>query len=137
MDVNGSVAKAEVSSRTLRIVVVEDEVLVRLMLSDALREEDFQVFEAADAEEAISILESMADVDVVVSDMRMRATEDGLSLARYVRARFPGVPVVLASAYPAVRLEPTFDAIFVKPFNPKEIATWIRRRFGIAESRSV
>ena len=133
---NGLATKAEASSRALRIVIADDEVLLRLMLADILRDEGFQVFEAADADEAISILENMPDVDVVVSDMRMRAPEDGLSLASYVRARRPGVPVVLASAYPPVRLEGSFDAIFVKPFDPKAIARWIRRRFGIAESRS-
>jgi two-component system, response regulator PdtaR len=134
--VNGLAPKAEASSRTVKIVIAEDEVLLRLMLGDVLRREGFQVFEAADAHEAISVLESMADVDVVVSDMRMRATQDGLSLASYVRARCPGVSLVLASAYVPSPSESIFDAIFVKPFDPKEIATWIRRRYGIAESQS-
>jgi CheY-like chemotaxis protein len=134
--VNSLAPKEEASSRTLKIVVAEDEVLLRLMLADVLRDEGFQVFEAAHADEAISILESMADVDVVVSDMRMRATQDGLSLVSYVRAHRPGVSMVLASAHVPLRVEATLDAIFVKPFNPREIARWIRRRFGIAESGS-
>jgi CheY-like chemotaxis protein len=127
-DVNSLAPKAEAPSRAPKIVIAEDEVLLRLMLADVLREQGFQVFEAADAEEAIAILKCTPDVDVVVSDMRMRATLDGLSLASYVRAHCPDVSLVLASAYVQLPLDPTFDAIFMKPFSPEEIAKWIRKR---------
>ena len=73
---------------------------MRLMLADVLRYAGFQVFEAAEAHEAISILECMSDVDVVITDMRMRSSQDGLNLARYARAHCPGVSLVLASSNP-------------------------------------
>jgi two-component system, response regulator PdtaR len=122
--------------KTAKIVVAEDDVLMRLMLADVLRYEGFQVFEAAEANEAISILECTPDVDVVISDMRMRGIQDGLTLARYARAHCPGVSLVLASSSPPP-LDTTFDAFFVKPFSPKEIVTWIKRRLGAARSQSV
>ena len=122
--------------KTAKIVVAEDDVFMRLMLADVLRYEGFQVFEAAEANEAISILECTPDVDVVISDMRMRGIQDGLTLARYARAHCPGVSLVMASSSPPP-LETTFDAFFVKPFSPKEIVTWIKRRLGAARSQSV
>ena len=122
--------------KTAKIVVAEDDVLMRLMLADVLRYEGFQVFEAAKANEAISILKCTPDVDVVISDMRMRGIQDGLTLARYARAHYPSVLLVLASSS-LPPLDTTFDACFVKPFSPKEIVTWIKRRLGAARTQSL
>jgi CheY-like chemotaxis protein len=133
---NSLAAKEEAPSRATKIVIAEDEVLLRLMLADVLREQGFEVFEAADADEAIAILKCAPDVDVVISDMRMRSSQDGLSLASYVRSHCPGASLVLASAYIASPFEAVFDAIFLKPFNPQQIATWIKRRFGTVRSGS-
>jgi CheY-like chemotaxis protein len=117
-------------------VIAEDEVLLRLMVADALRGEGFQVFEAADADEAISILVSTPDVDVVITDMQMRSTQDGMGLANYVRAHRPGVSLLLASALIPPVIGP-FDAVFAKPYNPQEIVTWIRRRCASEENQAL
>ena len=61
----------------LTVVVAEDEVLLRLMVSDVLRENGFQVWEARDAAEAISILRT-TPVDVVITDQHMRFASDGM-----------------------------------------------------------
>ena len=66
----------------------EDEVLLRLMMAEVLRGQGFQVFEASDGEEGISILRAMP-ADVVITDLRMDTLTDGLELARYVRAECP------------------------------------------------
>jgi two-component SAPR family response regulator len=84
--------------------------------------------EGADAAVAISILQAMA-VDVVITDLRMSAIADGMELARYVRAHCAGVSLVLASAQARPITEDlTFDAFFIKPYPPDDIANWIRRR---------
>lgn len=102
------------------------------MLADALREEGFQVFEASDGEEGISILKAMP-VDVVVTDLRMSAFADGLELARHVRAHWPRVSLILASAQaPPIVEDITFDAFFVKPYPPERLAAWIKRRHASA-----
>ncbi len=126
---NSIAPKAEASSRTVKVVVAEDEVLLRLMVADVLRGAGFQVFEAANVDEAIVILESAPDVDVVIADMHMRTAQDGMSLANHVRARYPGVSVLLASANIPVTLMP-FDAFFLKPYRPEDMVTWIKRRLG-------
>jgi CheY-like chemotaxis protein len=104
------------------------EDLVRLMMADVLRDEGFRVIEASDAAEAFSILKAMA-VDVVITDLRMRTIADGLELAAYVRAHCRGVSLVGASAYaPPITEDLGFDAFFIKPYNPEDIASWIRHR---------
>jgi CheY-like chemotaxis protein len=73
--------RPEVSPVTQRVLVAEDEVLVRLSVAEGLRNEGLEVLEAADAEEAISILKTL-QVDVVITDLYMRTPADGLAVAR-------------------------------------------------------
>ena len=120
--------QSDVPSKPVKVLFAEDEVLVRLMMAEALRREGFQVFEASDGEEGISILKAMP-VDVVITDLRMSAVADGLELARYVLAHCPGVALVLASAQaPPLTEDLTFDAFFIKPYPPEDLVAWIRRR---------
>ena len=85
--------------RTPAILLVEDEVLVRLALSDYLQECGFKVYEAGTAAEAIEILDSKeVIIDLVFSDVRMPGGMDGFGLASWVRAYRPGIPVILTSA---------------------------------------
>lgn len=85
--------------RTPAILLVEDEVLVRLAISDYLQECGFKVYEAGTAAEAIEILESNeAAIDLVFSDVRMPGEMDGFGLATWIRAHRPGLPVILTSA---------------------------------------
>ena len=117
-----------VPPKPVKVLFAEDEDLVRLMMADVLRDEGFQVIEASDASEAISMLKAMS-VDVVITDLRMRTIADGLELAAYVRAHCPGVSLVGASAYaPPISEDLAFDAFFIKPYNPEDIASWIRHR---------
>ncbi|MFZ0027757.1 MAG: hypothetical protein WAK72_16415 [Pseudolabrys sp.] len=61
-----------------KVVVVEDDVLLRMRVSDALRSEGFQVLEAATTHSAFLLFKSVPDVGVVISDMRViGAMEDG------------------------------------------------------------
>ena len=113
---------------TCNVLVAEDEVLVRLMLADALRKNGFQVFEATDANEAMSILNAMP-LDVVVTDMQMHTPRDGLDLAKYVRAHHPAVCLLLSSAHALpVGDVGCFDAFFLKPYDPEQIVRWIELR---------
>jgi CheY-like chemotaxis protein len=111
----------------MNVLVVEDEVLVRLMLAEVLRDQGFHVFEAANADEAIAVLGSLS-VDVVITDLHMRAVGEGVLVAKYVRGRRLCTWLVLASAHPPIATERTlFDAFFIKPYRPEDIAIWIKR----------
>lgn len=80
------------------VLVVEDEILIRMMLSDELRDAGFHVIEAANADEALVILKTLLP-DVVVSDVRMPGSIDGMGLLAAVRKAFPSLPVIIASAH--------------------------------------
>jgi DNA-binding response OmpR family regulator len=80
------------------ILVVEDEVLIRLAIAEYLRECGYKVHEATHAAEAVAVMESPeVSVDVVFSDVVMPGEMDGFGLARWVRANRPGVEVILTS----------------------------------------
>jgi DNA-binding response OmpR family regulator len=80
------------------ILVVEDEVLIRLAIAEYLRECGYKVHEATHAAEAVAVMESPeVSVDGVFSDVVMPGEMDGFGLARWVRANRPGVEVILTS----------------------------------------
>jgi CheY-like chemotaxis protein len=80
------------------VLVVEDEVLVRLVIADYLRECGYRVHEAVSAEEAILILQAPeVSIDVVFSDVEMPGNMDGFGLARWVRSNMPKTQVILTS----------------------------------------
>ena len=89
---------ADAESPLPTVLVVEDEVLIRLVIADYLRECGYRVHEAVNAEEAVAILQSPeVSVDVVFSDVEMPGTMDGFGLARWTRANKPGTQVILTS----------------------------------------
>ena len=69
------------------ILIVEDEVLIRMMTSDALRSRGMTVIEAATAEEALVVLQSDHAVDLLLSDVRLPGTMNGAALAAWARER--------------------------------------------------
>ena len=80
------------------VLLVEDEVLIRMGLSDYLQECGFKVLEASNPAEAITMLEAAENpIDVVFSDVRMPGTMDGFGLAQWIHAHRPGLPVLLTS----------------------------------------
>jgi CheY-like chemotaxis protein len=89
-------AKADAPPQT--VLVVEDEVLIRLVIAEYLRECGYKVHEAVNADEAILILRAPeVSIDIVFSDVEMPGEMDGFGLARWVRANMPETQVILTS----------------------------------------
>jgi CheY-like chemotaxis protein len=80
-----------------RVMIVEDEVLVRFPIAEALRAVGLEVIEASNADEAWSYLLSRQTVDLIFSDIQMPGSMDGLELTRRVQERFGQIIVVLTS----------------------------------------
>ena len=91
------VPKPEPHAQAVRILIVEDEVLIRSLLADELREAGLAVIEAGRANEALSYLESVGPVDLVFTDVQMPGSLNGQELARHLRNVFPLIPVILTS----------------------------------------
>jgi CheY-like chemotaxis protein len=80
------------------VLVVADEVLVRMAVSDYLRECGYNVVETGDAHEAIEVMTSDVAVDVAFSDIAMPGSLDGFGLAQWIRRERPDIKVVLSSS---------------------------------------
>lgn len=114
--------------RPATILVVEDEVLIRLMIANELRTAGFTAIEAANADEAIVVLNTPTQVDLLMTDIRMPGSMDGLRLATRVRSHWPQVKIIVASAYAPDALAPGVkDAFIGKPYDPGRVIQRIRR----------
>jgi DNA-binding NtrC family response regulator len=113
------------------ILVVEDEVLIRLVIADYLRECGFKVYEAGTAEEAIEVLVSdQASVDLIFSDVRLPGEMNGFALAQWARTNRPGLPVVLTSGdskkSEAAKELCENEPFFAKPYDVQLVVGQIR-----------
>ncbi len=112
------------------VLIVEDEVLVRMVIADYLRECGYRVIEAGSAAEAITVLTSPEPVDVVFSDIQMPGTMDGFGLATWVRQNRPGLKVLLTSgnARAASAAGDLCEAgpLEQKPYHPQTILSRIK-----------
>ena len=79
------------------VLVVEDEELARLIITDYLREGGFAVLQSANAEQAIAVLEQRGDVRAVVLDVVMPGAMDGIALAHLIHERWPGIGLLVMS----------------------------------------
>ena len=80
------------------VLVVEDEAMIRVAITDMLQEHGFSVLEAANANEAIEIIEkATVEIDVVFTDVRMPGTMDGFGLVKWIKNVRPSLPVIVAS----------------------------------------
>jgi two-component system, response regulator PdtaR len=101
-----------------RVLVVEDEPLVRLTICDELASEGYEVLSAANAAEAIEILESRNDINSIFTDVEMPGSMDGLKLAAAVRDRWPPINIVVTSGKdrPPDTQMPKFTQFVWKPY---------------------
>ncbi|HEY3636975.1 MAG TPA: response regulator [Rhizomicrobium sp.] len=92
------VALPDLAERRPTVLLVDDEFLIRLALSDFLQECGFKTLEATDAERAIAALETLeTPIDVVLTDVRMPGEINGFGLAQWIRQNRPSLPVLLVS----------------------------------------
>jgi CheY-like chemotaxis protein len=127
------VASAEVrgnpdpAARRPIVLVVEDDVLIRLVIAEELRSLGVSVAEAFNAEEALAILQSSVSIDLVFTDVRMPGSMDGLALARSAREMHPRLTIVVTSALvPAAAASAFVDAFFAKPYDTVQVAQRIQ-----------
>jgi DNA-binding response OmpR family regulator len=113
---------APLASARPRILFVEDEVLIRFMLCEELRDVGYHVVEASDALEALSFLSTMTP-DLIITDVRMPGDIDGMDLLAMVRESQPGLPVIIISGHlpEAVALQNGATQFLAKPFLPSEV----------------
>jgi DNA-binding NtrC family response regulator len=88
-----------VSDTPSTVLIVEDEILVRMHGTDILEEAGYVVIEAADADEALEILSRLDGVHLLFSDIDMPGSINGLDLAQLVHERWPHIRLLLTSGH--------------------------------------
>ena len=107
---------------TPAVLVVEDEALIRELVAETLRDAGLSVIEAPDADGALVLLNHFDTVSVLLTDIRMPGSMDGVDLARLVRARRPDIKIVFLSSHifdPATLT--CCDAFVAKPFDTRNL----------------
>ena len=123
-------AQASLESRPSVVLLVEDEILIRLVAAETLRDEGFVVLEAGNADEAMALINAGQDLSLMITDIRMPGSMDGLALAAAVKDACPGVPVMLLSSHIAPNLAHRADAFLSKPFRPSELYEVVTNLIG-------
>jgi DNA-binding NtrC family response regulator len=100
-----------------RALVVDDDILIRGDIADALRAANWEVIEAGTADEAIEVLSRDNSFHLVITDVHMPGMKNGLDLAREVNERHPGIKVAVMSGQhlPTAEDRAIFDLFLLKP----------------------
>lgn len=111
------------------VLIVDDEVLVRMVGSDILADGGYRVLEAANAAEALECLQSGTEVMVLFTDVNMPGTPDGLGLANLVSNRWPQVKILVASGAvkPGRDDLPEKGLFLSKPYRAEDLLAFIGR----------
>ncbi|MDX3909704.1 MAG: ATP-binding protein [Sphingobium sp.] len=113
------------------ILVVEDEELVRRTNVEALRSLGYTVRHAANADEALAVLDKQPGVKLLLSDIVMPGM-NGRDLADRVAQRFPGMRIVLVTGFERDKVSPDEERILRKPFGVGELARRVRSELDLA-----
>lgn len=116
-------------------LVVDDEVSIRRYLKLILQNAQFQVVEAGDADQALQVLQQSSSIDLIISDVLMPGSMNGLDLAYSIRRRSPELPIIIISGYVNLEDNPWMGSFsFVqKPFTAASIMAEVHR---LLESRA-
>jgi CheY-like chemotaxis protein len=117
-----------VESKSPVVLIVEDELLLRMNAVDMIEAAGFEVVEAANAGEAIEILEARRDIGVIFTDIQMPGSMDGLKLVRAVRGRWPPIKIVATSGHIGVAQPdlPEGGRFLPKPYSPGQVMDVLR-----------
>ncbi len=108
------------------VLVVEDEILIRITLATVLRDEGFTVIEACNADEALVAL-ATASIDLLLTDVRMAGSMDGLDLAVRARSAMPHLKIVVVSGHlAAIETQGVADAFVPKPYLAESVVERVK-----------
>jgi len=105
------------------VLVVEDNAIIRMGAVDLVISAGYEALEACDADEAIRIMESRDDIDLVFTDVQMPGTMDGIKLCHYISQGWPPVKLIVASGNAILEESslPGGSMFFSKPYHDHTI----------------
>lgn len=131
------VPQARPQSGALRVLVLEDEVLIRLAIAEELRAQGLTVVEAVSADEAWSYLQAGGHVDLIFSDICMPGSMDGLELARRVKATHPEIQIVITSGQRIVIAKDEVGHFLPKPYAVEQAARLVMNILNSKSQRNL
>jgi CheY-like chemotaxis protein len=116
-----------------RILLVEDEHLIRLIMSEAMLDDGFDVTTASTGDEAMQHLRAGQVFDLLLTDIQLPGATDGLDVARAARNNAPKIPIIFTTGQPD-RMDPwrpgLLDMFIAKPYRPSDVCAAVRRMVG-------
>ncbi|RYE56753.1 MAG: response regulator [Rhizobiaceae bacterium] len=114
------------------VLVVEDEMVLRMRAVDIVEDAGFRSIEAVSADEAIEILESRDDISLLFTDIQMPGSMDGLMLAHAVHSRWPHIKIILVSGQILVTDadKPNESRFFAKPLGIPQMILQLQEMVG-------
>jgi two-component sensor histidine kinase/DNA-binding response OmpR family regulator len=115
-----------------KVLVVEDEMMLRMRAVDIVEDAGFTPIEAVNADEALAILESRSDIELLFTDIQMPGSMDGLKLAHAVHERWPSIKIILVSGklMPTDAEKPIDSRFFGKPLEVKQMIAEMQEMIG-------
>ena len=110
------------------ILTVEDEFLIAEYLGEILEEAGFEVVAAANADDAITVLEQRNDIRIIITDINMPGSMDGLKLAAAVKRRWPPIKIIVTTgrAPPCMDELPAGSAFLPKPYGRETVLSAVQ-----------
>lgn len=117
---------------TTNVLVVEDEMVLRMRAVDIVEDAGFTAVEATNADQAIKVLEARSDISLLFSDIQMPGSIDGLKLAHAVHERWPEIKIILVSGQinPSDDEKPQDSRFFGKPIDSKQMIAELQNMIG-------
>jgi DNA-binding NtrC family response regulator len=115
------------------VLIVEDELQLLTLLSEALEEEGYEVHGAANALVAFEMLHKHPEIGLVVTDIGLPGTGDGRDLAGYVKATRPDLPILFVTGQGGATTDADGSAILQKPFALDHFVEVVRSRLPTAQ----
>ena len=103
------------------IVVVDDDVFERMGASDMFSDAGYRVLEAGNADDALRLFETNADIKLLFTDVSMPGSMSGSDLARYVAERWPSIGIIMTSGRPRPLKLPLSMLFHDKPYEPAAV----------------
>jgi CheY-like chemotaxis protein len=113
------------------VLLVEDELLTRTMLANEFRAHGFNVVEAQNADEAVAFLGGRVPVGLVVADVQLPGSMNGMALARLIRQSDPRLKVVIASGNVSSAPGEDIAHAFREPYGPRDIVSCVERLLAV------
>lgn len=130
---------AESKTEIPNVLIVEDEMMLRMRAVDIVEDAGFRPVEAINADEALAILESRSDISLLFTDIQMPGSMDGLKLAHAVHDRWPAIKIILVSGQvsPSDAEKPADSRFFGKPLSMETMIAELQTMVGAGALKAV